>query len=213
MKLALFDLDDTLLDGDSEVAWCELLAERGRCDLANVRALLADYREGEFDIARWVDLQLGLLASNPLEQLLAWRSELASRMRGRFAPDLRRALAEHARAGHELAIVTAASRFVAEPFAELAGVRHLIATEAELDGDRFTGRALGLPCFREGKLDRVAHWLAARELRLDDVAESWFYSDSHNDLPLLARVTHAIAVRPDAQLAAHAARRGWRVIA
>jgi HAD superfamily hydrolase (TIGR01490 family) len=118
----------------------------------------------------------------------------------------------HVEAGDLCAVVTATNSFVTAPIAREFGLQHLIATEPETRGGRFTGRVAGTPCFREGKVRRVDEWLAGRGQRLDSFAESVFYSDSHNDLPLLARVTRPVAVDPDAALAAEADRRGWAVI-
>jgi HAD superfamily hydrolase (TIGR01490 family) len=118
----------------------------------------------------------------------------------------------HQGRGDLCAIVTATNSFVTAPIAREFGVRHLVATEPESRDGRFTGRAAGTPCFREGKVRRVDEWLAALDRRLDDFEDSLFYSDSHNDLPLLQRVKRPVAVDPDEALAAHAARRGWATI-
>lgn len=214
VKLALFDLDNTLLDGDSDVEWTLLLAARGLCDAGIVDRFHEEYREGTLDIDAFLRFQIGLLAAHPLDDLLQWRAEFVERrIRPRLARDAHELVRGHTRSGHTCALVTATNRFLAEPIAELLELPHVIATEPEVDGDRFTGRWLRPPCFRAGKIERVEQWLSARGMRWNNVDESWFYSDSHNDLPLLAHVTHAIAVRPDRQLAEHAARRGWRVIA
>jgi HAD superfamily hydrolase (TIGR01490 family) len=112
--------------------------------------------------------------------------------------------------GHLVAIITATNRFLVEPIAAGFGVEHLMATEPEIRDDRFTGDIVAEPCMREGKIAHLSRWLAARGRKMEDFAESWFYSDSINDLPLLERVTHPVAVDAGAQLADIAKRRGWR---
>jgi HAD superfamily hydrolase (TIGR01490 family) len=210
--LALVDLDGTLLDGDSDLVWSELLHEHGAIDLARVRAFHADYERGELDIQAFLRVQLEPLAREPLARLQAWRTEFMGRVRPRIPPGARARLAHHAARGHELALITATNRFVCEPIARELGIANLIASEPEVLEGRFTGRFTGIPCFREGKLWRLEQWLASRGLSRADVAESWFYSDSHNDLPLLRAVTHPVAVDPDPRLSAHARRNGWPVL-
>jgi HAD superfamily phosphoserine phosphatase-like hydrolase len=121
-------------------------------------------------------------------------------------------VARHLAADELCAVVTATNSFVTAPIARELGVLHLVATEPERVAGRFTGRLAGTPCFREGKLRRVDEWLAGLGHRFEDFEDSRFYSDSHNDLPLLERVRQPVAVDPDAQLAAAATRRGWPVI-
>ena len=213
MKLALFDLDNTLLDGDSDVEWTELLAARGLCDAGIVARFHDEYNAGTLDIDAFLRFQIGVLAAHPLDDLLGWRREfIEQRIRPRLARDAHALVAEHARAGHTCALVTATNRFLVEPIAAMLALPHVVATEPEFSGGRYTGRWLGPACFQAGKIACVDLWLASRRLAWADFDESWFYSDSHNDIPLLARVSHAVAVRPDAALAAHARRAGWRVI-
>ena len=211
VRLALFDLDHTLLEGDSDLEWGELLAERGLADAAQVRRFLEQYHAGTLVIEELLRFQIEPLARHPMDSLEAWRAEFLER---RIRPRLtgRELVARHAAAGHELALVTATNRFLAEPIAAELAIPHLIATEPERRDGRFTGRWLEPPCFREGKLAALERWLAARGLAWQDVKESWFYSDSHNDLPLLSRVTHPVAVHPDPELAEHAGRSGWPVM-
>ena len=211
VRLALFDLDHTLLDGDSDLEWVELLAERGLADAAQVRRFLEQYHAGTLVIEELLRFQIEPLARHPMDSLEAWRAEFLER---RIRPRLtgRELVARHAAAGHELALVTATNRFLAEPIAAELAIPHLIATEPERQGGRFTGRWHEPPCFREGKLGALEGWLAARDLAWADIEESWFYSDSHNDLPLLERVDHPVAVRPDAVLRAHARKRSWQVL-
>jgi HAD superfamily hydrolase (TIGR01490 family) len=213
LKLALFDLDNTLLDGDSDVEWTALLAARGLCDASIVARFHDQYDAGTLDIDAFLRFQIGVLAAHPLDDLIAWRREFVEqRIRPRLARDAGELVAPHARAGHTCALVTATNRFLVEPIAALLALPHVVATEPEFVAGRYTGRWLEPACFRAGKIECVEQWLASRRLAWPDVDESWFYSDSHNDIPLLARVTHAVAVRPDAALAEHARRHGWRVI-
>jgi len=215
MKLALFDLDNTLLAGDSDFEWAQFLIDKGVLDrevyAARNAEFYAQYKAGTLDIHAFLDFQLKPLSRHPRAQLDAWHAEfMRSRILPMIAPGTPRLLARHA--GHVRAIVTATNSFVTAPIARHLGVEHLIATEPEAVGGEFTGRVLGTPSFREGKVERLDAWLAERGLTWREVEESWFYSDSHNDLPLLERVTHPVAVDPDDTLRAQATARGWPVI-
>jgi HAD superfamily hydrolase (TIGR01490 family) len=214
VKLALFDLDNTLLDGDSDHAWAQFLIEEGVLHPDEYHArnewFYERYKEGTLDIHEFLDFQLAPIANRPRDLLDRWHNEFMQRkIRPMIAPRAPELIASHADALR--AIVTATNRFITAPIAAELGVPELIATDIdEVDG-RFTGKPRGTPTFREGKIERVNQWLASRGKRLEDF-ESWFYSDSLNDLPLLERVTHPVAVDPDATLRAHAAERGWPVI-
>ena len=217
MRLALFDLDNTLLTGDSDYEWGQFLVDRGVLDQATYeaqnRAYYEQYVRGTLDIHEYLGFALRPLAQHSARELEAWHAEF---MRERIVPMITAAARElvrgHEAAGDLCAIITATNSFVTAPIAREFAVRHLIATEPECRDGRFTGAVAGTPCFREGKLARLDEWLAARGRRLDDFAESFFYSDSHNDLPLLLRVTRPIAVDPDEALAGEATRRGWAVL-
>jgi HAD superfamily hydrolase (TIGR01490 family) len=215
MRLALFDLDNTLLAGDSDFEWAQFLIDKGVLDrevyAARNAEFYAQYKAGTLDIHAFLDFQLKPLSRHPRAQLDAWHAEfMRSRILPMIAPGTPSLLARHAE--HVRAIVTATNSFVTAPIARHLGVEHLIATEPEAVGGEFTGRVLGTPSFREGKVERLETWLAERGLTWSDVEESWFYSDSHNDLPLLERVTHPVAVDPDDTLRAQATARGWPVI-
>lgn len=213
VQLALFDLDNTLLDGDSDLEWSGLLARHGAMDAARARAFHDDYDAGVLDIDEFLRFQLAPLAHEPLERLLAWRSEY---MRARILPRISRAarelVREHADLGNVTVMITATHRFLVEPIAKEFGIDHVIATEPEVVDGRFTGGVSGVPCFRAGKITRLEQWLDARGVSLRSVAESWFYSDSHNDLPLLSIVTHPVCVDPDLKLASEARLRGWQIL-
>lgn len=215
MRLALFDLDNTLLTGDSDFEWAQFLIEQGVLDRevyeARNQAFYDQYKAGTLDIHEFLDFQLKPLSRHPRAQLDAWHAEfMRSRILPMIAPGTPSLLARHA--GDVRVIITATNRFVTAPIAHYLGVEHLIATEPEEDAGEFTGRVVGTPCFREGKVKRLQAWLAERGWSWDDIKASWFYSDSHNDLPLLTRVTHAVAVDPDDTLRAHALEQGWPVI-
>jgi len=214
VKLALFDLDNTLLDGDSDYAWAQFLIEEGVLHAGDYNAkndyFFERYKDGTLDIHEFLDFQLAPLAKRPRAQLDAWHNEFMRRkIRPMILPKAPQLIAKHADA--LTAIVTATNRFITRPIADELGVRDLIATDIEEMDGVFTGKPRGTPTFREGKIQRVDEWLAAKGRKLADF-ESWFYSDSLNDLPLLERVTHPIAVDPDATLRAHATKRKWPII-
>ena len=218
MTLGLFDLDNTLLAGDSDYEWGQFLVDRGVLPReeyeAQNAAFFGQYRAGTLDIHEYLGFALRPLAAHAPQDLERWRAAfMRERILPMIAPAARALVRRHLAAGELCAIVTATNSFVTAPIAREFGVPHLIATEPETaDDGRFTGRVAGTPCFREGKIRRVDEWLAGLGRRLEDFAESRFYSDSHNDLPLLERVRSPVAVDPDPQLAAEAARRGWPVM-
>ena len=217
MSLALFDLDHTLIDFDSGHAWTRFLVARGVLPAdaeARYIGFCHDYVAGTLDIHAMHRAVVGPLGAHAPARLQAWREDFAAEIAPRLPAAMRELVAAHRDAGHLCAVVTATSRFVAEPFARAFGIGHLVATEPVLDADgRPTGEIDGLPCFREHKVARVAAWLAGRGPRtLRDHERSWFYSDSISDLPLLQAVTHPVAVRPDPKLRAAAEAAGWRVI-
>jgi HAD superfamily hydrolase (TIGR01490 family) len=215
MNLALFDLDNTLLSGDSDFEWAQFLIEQGVLDRevyeSRNQAFYDQYKAGTLDIHEFLDFQLKPLSRHPRAVLDAWHREFMARRIMPMIRDSARALVARHRADL-CAVITATNSFVTAPIAREFGIGHLIATEpAQRDGE-FTGEVAGIPCFREGKVERLESWLAGRGKTLGSFSESWFYSDSHNDLPLLARVTHPVAVDPDATLRAHAEQSGWPVM-
>lgn len=213
-KLALFDLDNTLLEGDSDYAWAQFLIEEGVLHPDEYHArnewFYARYKDGTLDIHEFLDFQLAPIARRARAQLDAWHADFMRRkIRPIVCPRATELIASH---GDALtAIVTATNRFITAPIAAELGVPHLLATDIEEVDGVFTGKPRGTPTFREGKIQRVNEWLADRGEKLGDF-ESWFYSDSLNDLPLLELVTHPVAVDPDATLQAHARERGWPII-
>jgi len=217
VKLTLFDLDNTLLTGDSDYEWGQFLVDRGvlardAYEAQNAR-YFEQYKDGTLDIHEYLGFALRPLAARTPQELAGWHADfMRTRILPMITPRARDLVERHLGAGDLCAVVTATNSFVAGPIAREFGVPHLLATEPETAGGRFTGRVAGIPCFREGKIARVQGWLAGLGLRLEGLADSCFYSDSHNDLPLLERVRRPVAVDPDAPLAAEAARRGWPVI-
>ena len=214
-KLALFDLDNTLLTGDSDDEWFHFLAERGiverTTEVAAHAELARRYREGRVGTLEFCEFFLRFFVPHDHATLLAWRAEyLRERILPRIPRSARELLDSH-RDGL-VVIATATNRFLTEPIAAELGVEHLIATEPEMRDGRFTGDFFGTPSFREGKVVRVNEWLGARGKSMPDFSETWFYSDSINDAPLLAAVSHPVAVDPSAQLERLATECGWRIL-
>lgn len=213
MSLALFDLDNTLLGGDSDYLWGQFLVAEGILDpaytLENLRFFKA-YEAGTLDIADFLNFSLRVLANHEPGDLHAWRARfIETRIRPVLLPKAEALLQRHRDADDTVLIITATNRFVTQPIADLLNVPHLLATEVEMQQGRYTGRFTGTPCFQEGKVQRLKQWLQQTGHNLED---SWFYSDSHNDLPLLRQVTHPVAVNPDAILADHALTQGWPIL-
>jgi len=214
VALALFDLDNTLLAGDSDYLWGVFLSEKGVVDRATYEneneRFYREYKEGRLDIFEFLAFSLRPLAENDPDRLHAWREEFVSEVIDPLITEDARLLVEmHRKRGDTLVVITATNAFVTAPIVARFDIPHLIATEPERIDGRFTGRVAGVPCFREGKVKRVRSWLEGRDERLED---AWFYSDSHNDLPLLERVSHPMAVDPDPTLETVAAERGWPVL-
>jgi len=215
LKLALFDLDNTLLGGDSDYAWAEFLMEIGILERdayeERNRWFLAEYGRGTIRMDDWLTFQLTPLIGRPRAELDAWHGDF---MRRKVAPIIlprgRELVASHD--GDLKVIITATNRFITAPIAKELGIEHLIASEVEEIDGVLTGKPLGLASFGIGKVTRLVQWLEARGQSLVDFRESWFYSDSHNDLPLLDLVTHPVAVDPDDTLRERAVRRGWTVM-
>lgn len=215
--LVLFDLDNTLLTGDSDFEWAQFLIDKGVLDRKNYEAANQEfydaYRAGTLDIHAFLAFQLQPLARYERVQLDAWHREF---MTQRIAPIMtaagRELVAQWQSKDAVCAIVTATNSFVTAPIAAAFGVTHLIATEPERINGVYTGGITGIPCFREGKVTRLTEWLMLRGEQWHDFERSYFYSDSLNDLPLLERVSDPIAVDPDATLRREAEARGWPII-
>ncbi|CAG0990686.1 putative phosphatase [Burkholderiales bacterium] len=217
MILSLFDLDNTLLDGDSDYAWAQYLIEVGVLDAASYEAqnerFYQDYQLGRLDIRAFLDFQLAPLARFPTAQLHAWRDDFLERkIRPLVLPAALALVRERVARGDRVAIVTATNAFITRPIADLFGVEHLLATEPEQINGRYTGKVVGEPCFQAGKVLRLESWLEGQGTRLAQYSSSWFFSDSRNDLPLLRVVTRPVAVRPDPALRELAESLGWPIL-
>lgn len=214
MSLCIFDLDNTLLAGDSDHAWGQYLVEQGYVDGAayareNERYYAA-YKDGNLDIFDYLAFALKPLTAHPRAQLDRWHADF---MKTKIEPMITREAHElvekHRDQGDTLMIITATNHFVTAPIARAFGIDILLATDPEVVDGEYTGRVAGTPCFAEGKVERLSEWLADNKQSL---AGSTFYSDSHNDLPLMERVDHPVAVNPDATLREVALARGWPIV-
>lgn len=217
MKLALFDLDHTLIPFDSDHEWGRFCCTLGWVDRdehhRKNELFYAQYRNGGLDMHEYLAFALAPLAARSPQELQAAHSRFMREVVLPQLPEPGRALVQrHREQGHACVVVTATNEFVTRPIAEHLGVSELIAIELARDGEgRYTGKPQGTLSFQGGKVTRVEQWLAARDLTLDQ-CETWFYSDSVNDLALLERVTHPVATNPDARLRALAQRHGWPVL-
>ena len=214
MRLAIFDLDHTLLAGDSDHLWGEFMIEQGLVERDHHRRqndrFYEDYKAGTLDIAAYTRFALEPLVRLGPARLLPLREQfVATRIDPIVAPSAPALLERHRIQGDELLIITATNRFVTEPIAQLLGVDNLLATDPERVDGRYTGAITGIPCYREGKVRRLEQWLREQGESAEHVT---FYSDSHNDLPLLRQVQRPIAVDPDEELRAEAGRKGWPII-
>ena len=217
MQLALFDLDNTLLAGDSDYEWTQHLIAKGVLDRDTFERRNAEffeqYKAGTLNIYEFLDFQLQSLANNRRADLEAWHAEfMDTRIRPMIGKKARDLVKRHQDSGDLCALVTATNSFVTGPICREFGIPHLIATIPAQENGEFTGKPRGTPAFREGKVVRVEAWLEALGLWWSNFERSWFYSDSLNDLPLLARVTDPVAVDPDNTLRAHAEERQWSIL-
>lgn len=217
MRLALFDLDNTLLTGDSDYEWVEFMIGRGVLEGRTAHAANDDVvrrdETGEISSEEFCLFYLATLAGREKSILDEWHLDY---MRERIVPKIPQEalelLAQHRDAGDLIVLTTATNRFLVDPIATYLAIEHVIATEAECVDGRYTGRYTGIVNMREGKVKRLDVWLAERGYSWLDFSETWFYSDSKNDIPLLDRVSRPVAVDPDATLTAHARKRGWPVL-
>ena len=217
MQLALFDLDHTLLPLDSDYEWTRFLARMGVVDgeayMRENDRFYREYQAGTLDIFEFLAFQLAPLAQHPIDQLERWHARFMQEViEPAIRPAARALVAQHAGRGDLCAVVTATNEFVTGPIARAFGVPNLIATGIERQGDRFTGRPRGTPCFKEGKITNTTQWLQGQGLTLAGFEHSWCYIDSANDIPLLSTVTDPVATNPDARLTAHARLANWPVL-
>jgi len=214
MTLAIFDLDNTLLAGDSDHLWGQYLVDNQRVDGETYQRenerFYADYREGKLDILEFLAFSLKPLAKHSPEELYRWRDDyIQTRIQPIITPAAKALVEKHRAAGDTLLIITATNRFVTEPIAALFGIENLLATDPELNDNGYTGKVSGVPCYQQGKVTRLDAWL---EETGHDLQGAYFYSDSHNDLPLLEKIDKPVAVDPDDILKKAAQDKGWPVI-
>ena len=214
MTLAIFDLDNTLLKGDSDHAWGEFLVEKGIVDeqyhTRKNTEHFENYKAGKLNINDFIAFQFEPLKNTPRELLEDTRTQFLRKVIKPMITDRALALVEsHRQRGHTLMIITATNRFITQPIAREFGIELLIATEVEEINGRFTGRTFDVPSFSEGKVSRLRSWLEGSRETLEN---SWFYSDSHNDLPLLYLVDNPVALNPDPVLRKEAQQRRWQII-
>ncbi|QDC70942.1 HAD family hydrolase [Candidatus Methylopumilus universalis] len=214
MNLALFDLDNTILAGDSDYNWSRFLIQEGYLDGAihaeKNEKFYADYKAGTLDIYAFVEFQFKPLARNPrtvLNQLL--KKYVEEVIKPMITEKARALVKRHQEEGDLIIVITATNSFITKPIAELFGIENLIGTDPEEKEGEFTGKVSGLPSFKEGKVTRLEAWLKNKKLSLASFEKSYFYSDSHNDLPLMQKVTHPVAVDSDDVLSEYAKSKGW----
>jgi len=214
VRLAIFDLDNTLLGGDSDHAWGEFLCRIGAVDEAAYQAandrFYRQYQQGTLDINEFLAFALRPLSQHSLTQLELWHRQFMHEcIEPLMLPAAKSLIERHREQGDLPMIITATNAFVTRPIATRLGIDILLATEPELLNGQYTGRLQGIPCFQEGKVTRLQQWLDETGHSLSG---SYFYSDSRNDLPLLEQVEHPVAVNPDETLASIARERNWPIL-
>jgi HAD superfamily hydrolase (TIGR01490 family) len=214
VKLAIFDLDNTLLNGDSDYLWGQFLVDQGIINQADFerdnQRFYEDYQAGCLDIQAYLQFALRPLAQNDMETLLTWHAQFMDEyILPIILPKGRALIEQHKNQGDYPMIITATNAFITAPIGRYLGVETTLATQPELVADQYTGKYIGTPTFREGKVKRLKEWLEETGHNLEGAV---FYSDSHNDLPLLEMVERPVAVDPDAKLKSTAQARGWEII-
>lgn len=214
MALALFDLDNTLLAGDSDYLWGEFLTEQGIVDhdvyeKENQR-FYDDYKRGTLNIHEFQAFSQQPLVDNDTDKMLSLREQFVEqKIRPIMSPASFDLINKHRNQGDTLVVITATNSFVTRPIVAAFGIENLLATEPEVINGKYTGKIAGIPCFQGGKVDRLHQWMQEHQL---DMQGSWFYSDSHNDLPLLKEVDHPVAVDADEQLLEYATAQDWTIM-
>ncbi len=214
MSLAIFDLDNTLIGGDSDHSWGEFLCEKGIVDENSYKQqndqFYEDYKAGHLDMQAYVAFALTPLKKLTSQERKSLHEEfMEEKIQALWLPAAKALIDKHRAQGHTLLIITATNRFITEPIAKWLDIPHLLATEPEIVDEQFTGNIVGAPCFQEGKVTRLNEWLARNNLNMK---ESFFYSDSINDLPLLEQVSYPHAVDPDEKLREHAEKLAWPIL-
>jgi len=213
MKLAIFDLDNTLIAGDSDALWGEFITEQGYIDgdlyEKQHEQFYDDYMQGKLDIDAFLRFQLKILGDNNADTLHEWRANyIKQKIEPLILEKAKTKINEHRQAGHSLLIITATNEFLTRPIADLLDIKNLIACQVEIIDGQYTGESKGTPSFAEGKITRFNEWVEKQNL---SISETWFYSDSRNDIPLLSEVDHAIAVDADEVLTKHAQQHHWEI--
>lgn len=218
MNLAIFDLDYTLILADSDVEWPRFLVKKGLVDKAFYDKrndyFYEQYKAGTMDIDEFLAFQLAPLAQYSRDELAVLHKEyMADYILPTIAQGARDLVQSHFDAGDEVLVITATNRFITAPIVAEFGIKHLLAVELEEAEDgRYTGKYVGTPSYKEGKIIRLNEWLAERGQALEDFSKVYFYSDSQNDLPLLNLVNHPVAVNPDPVLTEKATENGWPIL-
>lgn len=214
MALALFDLDNTLLAGDSDYLWGEFLTEQGIVDAVlyaqENQRFYDEYKKGTLDIHEFQAFSQQPLVNNDIEKMLALRAQfLKEKIDPIMSPASFELIKKHQEQGDTLVVITATNSFITQPITERFGVEHLIATDPEIINGQYTGKIKGTPCFQQGKVTRLNSWMQQHNHNLKD---SWFYSDSYNDLPLLLEADHPVVVDGDEKLLAYAQQHKWKTL-
>lgn len=214
MTLAIFDLDNTLIGGDSDNLWGQYLCDRKLVDVAGFAErndqFYEDYKTGSLDIDAYLRFALGPLKGQSLDELSAWHREfMRTVIQPIMLPKAKALIAEHRAQRHTLLIITATNVFITRPIAEALGINNLLGCEAEIVDGLYTGEPSGVPSYREGKVTRLNEWLAQRG---ESMEGAYFYSDSQHDLALLDLVDNPVAVDPDDTLLARAQEAGWPIL-
>jgi len=214
VSLAIFDLDNTLIADDSDYLWGQFLVDRGIVDKNHYESANAkfydEYKQGTLDIVEFLHFSLKPLADHNPEQLYQWRAQFIEEIiKPLMLESAQQLIDKHRDRGDTLLVITATNRFVTEPIVGLYGIKNLLATTPEFINGRYTGSFNGIPCFQAGKVKLLEAWLTDSTETMQD---SWFYSDSHNDLPLLKLVDNPVAVDPDDKLAEFANASNWPII-
>ena len=212
MPLAIFDLDNTLIGGDSDYLWGEFLCDEGIITDRESFQKMNDYfyhqyEIGELDIYAWAEFSFKVLSEHSFDKLNQLRKDfMETKIRPIFLEKAQNCIDNHKKNGDSVLVITASNTFVTKPIVEMYGIEHLLATEPEFVSGRFTGKVSGIPCFQSGKIDNLMPWL---EKNNENLIGSYFYSDSHNDLPLLELVDNPVAINGDPILTAAANKNGW----
>lgn len=212
--MAIFDLDETLIAGDSDHAWFQFIIEQGLVDADEYgeqnHRFYQQYKAGTLDIAAYLELVCTILGQFDMGKLYSLRKQFVEvKIAPLWLPKATELINYHRQLGHQLLVITSTLEFIAQPIVQRLGIPHLIAPIPEMENQQFTGKIVGTASFQQGKVIRLKEWLEGRQLSL---ADSYGYTDSHNDLPLLELVDHPVAVDPDPLLRLTAEQRGWKTI-